>query len=197
MENGKLKEQILNHKILSKKSGVIVELDKSYSTEQYLDYIAKELSDGVGIIELSANGVGDKIFLETAQKTKQLCEMFGRTLIIRERADIAYLSSADSVNLNQESLDTGSVGKILEENSLIGREISINSDESDLVKLDADYITTTIYPASTQPVLETGIEYAKWVSEKTLLPVLIREIRYETENNLGTQYDLFVKLAEK
>ena len=197
MENGKLREQILNHKILSKKSGVIVELDKSYSTEQYLDYIAKELSDGVGIIELSANGVGDKIFLETAQKTKQLCEMFGGTLIIKERADIAYLSSADSVNLNKESVDTDSVRKILEENSLIGREISINSDESDLVKLDADYITTTIYPASTQPVLETGIEYAKWVSEKTLLPVLIREIRYETENNFGTQYNLFVKLADK
>ena len=188
-----LKQHILNTKLLTKHKGVIVELDNR-ETSEILDGIAKELSEGAEIVELKQIHISDNVFLETAQKTKQLCELFGATFIINNRADIAYLTSADCVNLEQKDIDIDSAGSLLKKESLIGREINTHEDMRNLVKAGADYTISTIYPAPNEPVVKTGLEYAKWVSENTLLPALIRENL--SQMDCFIRYDLIVMLAE-
>jgi thiamine-phosphate pyrophosphorylase len=116
----------------------------------------------------------DKQFLDTAKKTKQLCEVFNASLLIRNRADIAYLSSADGVNLEQEGLDIHSARELLGEDFIIGLYTNTRESVIQSVKDGADFIIVGYGKSTpTEPVIETGLEYAKWVSENTFLPVVV------------------------
>ena len=171
----KLKSQIITHQIKGRKLFLSAELKEFGSIDKFLDTVAQSLSGGVDFVELSGEGVTDGIFLEAALKTKQLCELFGAVFGIKNRVDIAYLSSANCVNLEQESIDIHSARKIISDDFLIGFYINTTNEGGNLsVKDGADYVL--IHPhisTPTEPVTSTGLEYAKWVSENNLLPVLI------------------------
>ena len=100
--------------------------------------------------------------------------MFDSTFIVRNRADIAYLSSADGVNLEQEAIDIHSVRELIGEDSIIGLYRDTREGILRAVKDGADYISVgSISSTPTEPVTSTGLEYAKWVSENICVPVLI------------------------
>ena len=171
----KLKEQIFNIKLKSRRVWFFAEYVGFKTPDEFLDNLAQNLSDGAEVVELSGANMTDREFLETAKKTKQLCEVFGATFLVKNRADIAYLSSADGVNLEQEDIDTLSVLEIFGEKVLIGLYINTNCAEFS-VKGGADYIIRcNTVSTPTEPVKLTGLEYAKWVSENTLLPVVCWE----------------------
>ena len=168
-----VRENLTKLKIENKKFGISVN-DTGYSnSDELLNAIAEYLSAGAEIIELVGEDMPDKQFLDTAKKTKQLCEVFNASLLIRNRADIAYLSSADGVNLEQEGLDIHSARELLGEDFIIGLYTNTRESVIQSVKDGADFIIVgNIKSTPTEPVTSTGLEYAKWVSENTLFPVL-------------------------
>ena len=172
--NKKLREQIINQKIRNKHKGIDVTFSGTDSFDEFMDKIAAELATGTDIVQLNGKNLSDKQFLDCAKKIKQLCELFQATFIVKNRADVAYLSGADSVNLEQEDLDIRYVKEIIGEEILIGIYTNTENDVLCSVKDGADYISMKqIFPTPTEPVKNTGLEYAKWVSENTLCPVLV------------------------
>ncbi|MCR5266020.1 MAG: thiamine phosphate synthase [Cyanobacteria bacterium RUI128] len=172
--NGKLREQIIQKKIREKHAGLEAVFSGYPSLDEFIDKIASALSGGIEIVQLSGENLSDKDFLDCARKIKQLCEMFNATFIVKNRADIARLSGADSVNLEQEDIDIRNVKEIIGEEILVGLYVNTENDVLLSVKDGADYISINqIFPTPQEPVKNTGLEYAKWVSENTLCPVLL------------------------
>jgi len=174
MENKKLREQLFNLKISNRMMGVSAEYKENMSIDKFIDSVANALSKGAEIVQLRGDGLTDKDFLESAIKIKQLCELFEATFIIDSRVDIAYLSKADCLNLNRNDIDIRSAKEIIGEDIFIGMSIYENFDFNISVKGGVDYISVyPIFPTPTEPVMSTGLEYAKWVSENTPFSVLV------------------------
>ena len=168
----KLKTQIINIKVKSKQNFLSARYEGFKSYDEFLNKIAENLSNGIGFIELSGERISDSVFLELAKKTKQLCEIYNATIAIKNRTDIAYLSSADCVNLEQEAIDIHSASELLGKDFLIGLYSTPESIELS-VKGGADYILLrNNISTPTEPVSSTGLEYAKWVSENHRCSVL-------------------------
>ena len=173
----KLREKITDLKLRNKKHCILVVRREQESVNDFIDRIASNLSDGADVIFLSGKNLTDREFIDCATKSKQLCEMFEATFIVESRVDIAYLAKADGVNLNQEDIDIRSVREFLGEEFFVGLYSNTPEDVLFLVKGGADYISVNQIPSTpTEPVNKTGLEYAKWVSENTFLPILVREI---------------------
>ena len=168
-----IREKIADLKFRSKTRAVKYVYAGYDSIDEFIDKAASDLSSGIEVVLLSGKNLTDSEFLDCAKKLKQLCDMFEATFIVESRVDIAYLSGADGVNLNEEDVDIQSAKEILGEEIYIGISLNTLSDVLDLVKDGADYISVNQIPSTpTEPVIKTGLEYAKWVSENTLLPVL-------------------------
>ena len=171
-----IRKKLLDIKIKNKQNAKRIVRDKTLSINEFIDKTASKLSNGVDILVLCGDNMTDNEFLDSAKKLKQLCDMFEATFIVESRADIAFLSGADCVNLKQEDIDIQSAKKVFGEEIFIGISLNTLSDELYLVKDGADYISVNQIPSTpTEPVIKTGLEYAKWVSENTLLPVLFVE----------------------
>ena len=70
------------------------------------------------------------------------------------------------------------------EEIIIGIYVDTKDGALSAVKDGADYISVNqIFPTPTEPVKNTGLEYAKWVSENTFLPVLVERGTY-TESQI-------------
>ena len=179
----KLRKSITDIKIDSKNLFVRVGCSNINEESIFLDKLAEILAAGAEVIQIEKNNLSDKDFLSLANKTKQLCAEFGATFIVKSRVDIAYLSEADGVNLEQEDIDIRLAREILGENSIIGIVIYTQAQAVNSVKDGADYISMRISSTPTEPVIETGLEYAKWVSENTFLPVLLERGTY-TESQI-------------
>lgn len=172
-----LKKRIIRLKLTSKTNGLYVSMDKSINQINLPDTIAEKLSAHTEIVELANNDMTDSDFLDIAKKVKQLCEVFNATLILHQRTDIAYLCGADSVCVDENSIDLKSVKKIVGEECLIGVNIKEPLEKNTLtqiVKDGVDYlIMDNLQPTPFETVM-TVSEYAKWVSENSFLPVIIR-----------------------
>ena len=168
-----IKDRVRELKFRNKRNNRRYVYENCNNISEFIDKIASDLSSGVEVVLLSGENLTDAEFLDCAKKLKQLCEMFEATFIVESRVDIVYLSRADGVNLNEEDIDIQSAKEILGEEIYIGISLNTLSDVLDLVKDGADYISVNQIPSTpTEPVFKTGLEYAKWVSENTLLPVL-------------------------
>ena len=173
MESGKIKKQLIDYKISRRNLFLYVKYKDFNNKNEFLDKIAGLIISGIDGIELDGEGLSDGEFLDLAKKTEQLCAQYDVTFIIKNRVDIAYLSSADGVNLEQDCLDIASAREIIGGEKIVGLYIT-SLEALDLVKDGADYISVRqISSTPTEPVMSTGLEYAKWVSEKTLLPVIV------------------------
>lgn len=177
--NTKLKHHTINLKFKDKTKGISVVINADTNTSELLDIIAGELACGIGVIELSSTNCSDKLTLEFSKKLKQLAEIYEAILIIKNRTDIAYLASADSLLLDAEGIDTNCAKELIGNDILLGFELtpdSINKNTNQKIKNGVDYIVITdTQPTPIESSLFTGLEYAKWVSENSFIPVLIRE----------------------
>ena len=170
----KLRKQLLAKKITDKHIGINAVYKGYKSIDEFIDKIASALSKGFEMVQLCGENLTDREFLDCANKIKQLCILFNATFIVKNRADIAQLCGADSVNLEQDDINTRYVKEFIGEEILIGLYVNTENDVLLSVKDGADYISVNqIFPTPTEPVINTGLEYAKWVSENTLCPVLL------------------------
>ncbi len=163
---------VLNHKHLC------IEFDgkEFLNTDNGLNKVASILNSGADIILLNNNFDNDKTFLDTAIKVKQLCAMFDALLIIQNRADITFLSEADGLYLDKNSLSIHQAKEIVGEKTIIGMSINSTIEAISAIKNGADYICfEQIFSTPTTPAVNSaGLEYAKWVSENSYIPAFVR-----------------------
>ena len=110
-----IKEVLLKNK----NESIIFDENSNLNQENLLDTVAHYLNCGIKIIQYFDKSKSDKINLETAVKLRQLCSMFDALLIINHRADIAQLSKADGICLDDNDLSEIQVLEIIDDNKFI------------------------------------------------------------------------------
>ena len=76
------------------------------------------------------------------RKIQQLCSEFNATLVITERADIAFTIEADGIILSSTSFTPHQAKEILGENALIGIVCSNEDELNFALKNEYDFIKT-------------------------------------------------------
>lgn len=114
----KLRKHIINYKIRNREKRFVANFTDKTNIDKYLDNLAKELNNGADLIifKTSAN---TGISLEAAKKAKLLAGEFDATFLIYDRADIAFLTEADGILLDEKSLKETDAQKILGDEAII------------------------------------------------------------------------------
>lgn len=121
MDN-KLKNKIFEIKIRDKSASFFIQATENESENEILNTIAKKISNDKAIIILSGKNISDKKIVKLAQKVRYLCSEFDSTLLIHNRADIAFISEADGIYLDKEGITLKQAQTILGENTIIIEE---------------------------------------------------------------------------
>lgn len=184
----KLKEQFNLLKLEKKKLYLITNSDKFQSKDEFLDATASALQGGVDIIMYRETAIPDKVKVEIAHKIRALCDEYGATLIINDRADIAQVVEADGVHLGQDDIHPQDARHILGENAIIGKTTHNPDEVIEAINEGVDYITFEPVPQND----DTVESYIGWVSENIDIPVF-----FTGEINLNNVNELIQKGAKK
>lgn len=184
----KLKEQFNLLKLEKKKLYLITNSDKFQSKDEFLDATASALQGGVDMIMFRETSIPDKVKVEIANKLRALCDEFGATLIINDRADIAQIVEADGVHLGSNDINPQDAREILGENAIIGKTTHNPDEVIEAVNEGVDYITFEPIANNVEEI-ET---YIGWVSENIDIPVF-----FSGEINLNNVNELIQKGAKK
>ena len=184
----KLKEQFNLLKLEKKKLYLITNSDKFQSKDEFLDATASALQGGVDMIMFRETNIPDKVKVEIANKLRALCDEFGATLIINDRADIAQIVEADGVHLGSNDINPQDAREILGENAIIGKTTHNPDEVIEAVNEGVDYITFEPIANNVEEI-ET---YIGWVSENIDIPVF-----FSGEINLNNVNELIQKGAKK
>ena len=100
----KLKEQFNLLKLEKKKLYLVTNSDKFISKDIFVDAVASALQGGVDIVQLCEYSIPDNVTVEIGHKFRTLCDEFGATYVVNNRVDIAKITEADGVHLEQGSI---------------------------------------------------------------------------------------------
>ena len=169
----KLKEQFNLLKLEKKKLYLITSSEKFISKDDFLDAIASALQGGVDIIQLREKCIPDNVIVEMGHKIRTLCDEFGATFIINDRADIAKIVQADGVHLGSEDISVSDARDVLGENAIIGKTTHTPEEVEKAIKDGADYIT--LGPISFNPKNTDTIDFSivEWAQDNTKIPMFI------------------------
>ncbi len=184
----KLKEQFNLLKLEKKKLYLITNSDKFQSKDEFLDATASALQGGVDIIMYRETSIRDNVKVEIAHKLRALCDEFGATLIINDRADIAQIVEAEGVHLGSNDINPQDARTILGENAIIGKTTHNPDEVIEAVNEGVDYITFEPVPQND----DTVESYIGWVSENIDIPVF-----FAGEINLNNVNELIQNGAKK
>lgn len=133
--NNRLKKYLLR----GKNTYLKVNPDSFKNENDILDYTARELNNGVDIIELDTKNICAGEIIKLSSKIKLLCAEYDAVFIIKNRADIAFAVCADGILLGQNELCIHTAEEILPPNTLIGVETSdITDNNADFVVQKTD-----------------------------------------------------------
>ena len=169
----KLKEQFNLLKLEKKKLYLITSSEKFISKDDFLDAIASALQGGVDIIQLREKCIPDNVIVEMGHKIRTLCDEFGATFIVNDRADIAKIVQADGVHLGSEDISVSDARDVLGENAIIGKTTHTPEEVEKAIKDGADYIT--LGPISFNPKNTNTIDFSivEWAQDNTKIPMFI------------------------
>ena len=169
----KLKEQFNLLKLEKKKLYLITSSEKFVSKDEFLDAIASALQGGVDIIQLREKAIPDNVIVEIGHKIRTLCDEFGATFIINDRADIAKIVQADGVHLGAEDINIADAREVLGNNAIVGKTTHTPDEIEKAIKDGADYIT--LGPISLNAKNADAIDFSiiEWAQDNTKIPTFI------------------------
>ena len=161
----KLKEQLNILKLEKKKLFLITNSDKFLSKDEFLDAIASALQGGVDILMLREKIIPDNVIVELGHKLRTLCDEFGTTFIINDRADIAHIVEADGVHLGENDISVQDAREILGHNAIIGKTATNPDEVIQAVNDGADYVT----------IVSESMDFKtiQWLYENIDIPIFI------------------------
>ena len=114
----KLQKHLINYKIRNRVKRFVANFTDKTDTAAFLDELANELSNGADLIVFKTSAPSG-ISLEAARKAKLLAGEFDATFLVYDRADIAFLTEADGIILDESGISETEARKILGENAII------------------------------------------------------------------------------
>lgn len=161
----KLKEQLNILKLEKKKLFLITNSDKFLSKDEFLDAIASALQGGVDILMLREKIIPDNVIVELGHKLRILCDEFGTTFIINDRADIAHIVEADGVHLGENDISVQDAREVLGHNAIIGKTATNPDEVIQAVNDGADYVT----------IVSESMDFKtiQWLYENIDIPIFI------------------------
>ena len=162
----RLKEQLNILKLEKKKLYLVTNSDHFLSKDEFLDAIASALQGGVDMLMLREKIIPDNVVVELGHKIRILCDEFGATFIVNDRADIAHIVEADGVHLGENDISVQDARNILGQNTIIGKTVSAPDDVIQAVNDGVDYVTL---------VNENSIDFktVKWLYENIDIPIFV------------------------
>ncbi len=136
--------------------------------ENLLEIIEEILIAGVRIIQYRFKTGTDQDHLQEAIQIKHLCKKYNSLFIVNDRLDIALASNADGIHLGQDDIDLKTARKLLGYSKIIGISANNESDISNALNDDCDYI-------GIGPVFETA-------TKKDKKPIGIEKIKILTKD---------------
>ena len=160
-------------KLEKKKLCLITSSEKFVSKDEFLDAIASALQGGVDIIQLREKSIPDNVIVEIGHKVRTLCDEFGVTFIINDRADIAKIVQADGVHLGADDINVSDAREVLGENTIVGKTTHTPDEVEKAIKDGADYIT--LGPISLNSKNSDAIDFSiiEWAQENVKIPTFI------------------------
>lgn len=122
---------------------------------------------GARLIQLRAKGLPDGALLEMARATLAAARAKGVTLVVNDRADVAFIAAADGVHVGQDDLPPSACRAVLGEGALIGLSTH------DVAQLEAGRREPVDYLA-VGPVFPTR---SKLAPDPVVGPALVRRAR--------------------
>ena len=162
----KLKEQLNILKLEKKKLFLITNSDKFLSKDEFLDAIASALQGGVDILMLREKIIPDNVIVELGHKIRTLCDEYGTTFIINDRADIAHIVEADGVHLGENDISVPDAREVLGHNAIIGKTVTNPDDVIQAVNDGADYVIIVNNDS-------IDFEMIKWIYENIDIPTFV------------------------
>ena len=162
----KLKEQLNILKLEKKKLFLITNSDKFLSKDEFLDAIASALQGGVDILMLREKIIPDNVIVELGHKIRTLCDEYGTTFIINDRADIAHIVEADGVHLGENDISVPDAREVLGHNAIIGKTVTNPDDIIQAVNDGADYVIIVNNDS-------IDFEMIKWIYENIDIPTFV------------------------
>lgn len=120
-------------RLKDKKSYLVIEYTKFDDKNDLLNKIANKLETGIEIIELNCTNANLKELIPDAKKIRELCSIYNVLYIVNDRIDIAQITEADGIFLEENSIDIENAKRLLNENSIIGT--AYHSKGSDYIAL--------------------------------------------------------------
>lgn len=162
----RLKEQLNILKLEKKKLYLVTNSDHFLSKDEFLDAIASALQGGVDMLMLREKIIPDNVIVELGHKIRILCDEFGATFIVNDRADIAHIVEADGVHLGENDISVQDARNILGQNAIVGKTVSTPDDVIQAVNDGVDYVTL---------VNENSIDFktVKWLYENIDIPIFV------------------------
>lgn len=114
----KLQKHLINYKIRNRVKRFVANFTDKTDTAAFLDNLANELNNGADLIIFKTSAPSG-ISLEVARKAKLLAGEFEATFLVYDRADIAFLTEADGIILDESGISETEARKILGENAII------------------------------------------------------------------------------
>ena len=169
----KLKEQFNLLKLEKKKLYLITSSEKFVSKDEFLDAIASALQGGVDIIQLREKSIPDNVIVEIGHKIRTLCDEFGATFIVNDRADIAKIVQADGVHLGSEDINVSDAREVLGDNAIVGKTTHTPDEVEKAIKDGADYIT--LGPISLNNKNPHAIDFSvvEWAQDNAKIPTFV------------------------
>ena len=169
----KLKEQFNLLKLEKKKLYLITSSEKFVSRDEFLDAIASALQGGVDIIQLREKSIPDNVIVEIGHKIRTLCDEFGATFIVNDRADIAKIVQADGVHLGSEDINIADAREVLGDNAIIGKTTHSPDEVEKAIKDGADYITLGPISLSNKNPNAIDFSVVEWAQDNTKIPTFV------------------------
>lgn len=156
--------------------GIYLILDRKLAKNRsYKEIIEKTYKFGVSIVQLREKNIETGEFIKIAKQLAKFCKKLNVTFIVNDRVDVALASNADGVHLGQEDMTVEDARKLLGKEKIIGLSAGTEAELQYALKQNIDYLgvgpvfgTTTKNDAGN----EIGVEFVKYVQEKTKIPVI-------------------------
>lgn len=170
----KLKEQFNLLKLEKKKLYLITSSEKFLSKDIFLDAIASALQGGVDVICLREKEIPDNVIVELGHKIRILCDEYGATFIVNDRADIAHIVDADGVHLGKNDISIQNAREILGPNAIIGKSTTCPDEVIEAVNEGADYVTiVNIYTTPAKLDESVDMSAVRWINENIDIPAFL------------------------
>ena len=104
------------------------------------DIVLQAVKGGVSCVQLREKDISTRLFVEEAQRIKEILAPYKIPLIINDRIDIALACGADGVHIGQDDMPYATARLLMGEKAIIGLSVETWDDVEESQKLDVDYI---------------------------------------------------------